>query len=126
MCLAPIAVVDAGHGQPFPEINPVMTRVVVFPGSKWPILKAFPSERGWLLNTSQGYKIHPALRFPANYFDGYLAEPTGRVIGWNGLSVFVQSFETGEFTELTNQTEKRGVFFENGAWLTALGASVLT
>ena len=33
MCLAPIAVVDAGHGQPFPEINPVMTRVVVFPGS---------------------------------------------------------------------------------------------
>lgn len=126
MCLAPVVVVDARNGQPNSRVNPLITEVVVFPESRWPILGAFQGDRRWLLDTSQGYKIHPALRFPANYFDGYMAEPTGRVIGWNGLSVFVQSVETGEFTELVDQTEKRGAFFENGAWFTALGATVLT
>lgn len=126
MCLAPVVVDEARNGQPDSGRNPFMTETFVFSESSWPILGAFSGTSRWLLDTSQGYKIHTALRFPANYLDGYMAEPTGRVIGWNGSSAFVQSVETGEFTVLVDQTEKRGAFFHGGAWFTALGASVLT
>lgn len=127
-CFNYVSETDHRTGKTF-RSRRMIERVLTFPNSKWSILEGMGGGvDNLLLDTADGSKISLGWPFPNNsVFDHYLAEPDGRVIGWNEVydRLYQQLPDTGRFTALAGGPSGPDAV-SSGAWVTALSATLVT
>ena len=125
LCIVPVPSVPDKHypaGQP-----PPIMQARTFPGSRWPIFKAFGAITApFVLNASDELEI--SYRFPINLYD-YVSEPSGRVIGFrsngSGVQLYIQDPANGRFVGLGGTEGKAIGFVSSAAWISGRRATIV-